>query len=381
MTANRPFAELETFEARGPRVLSVYLSLDPARQVRRSYRAVFEELVKQLRERLEEPARSELAREAAQAQAWLEQQQPRGRALALFSCSALDFWSAYYLQVPVEDHLAFEPTPDLTLLLELQNQYERYAVALVDKKRARLCTVFLGALEQVEAFEDFVPGKHDQGGFAQARFRRHHEAHVHWHLKRVADRLAELLRQRHFDRLILAGPQEATGELARLLPRNLAQRLAATIPAELSAQDSEIVAKTLAVEARIEREVEQRLLDELFDGGTPGGRATVGLQPTLDALWSGQVQMLVVAEGPPPAGSECPDCGRLEPGEVPACPACGKATLPVHDLFRRAMSRAREQAGVVEVVHGDAARRLLETGGGLGALLRYPVAALQAART
>ena len=34
-------------------------------------------------------------------------------------------------------------------------------------------------------------------------------------------------------------------------------------------------------------------------------------------------------------------------------------------------ARAREQAGRVEVVHGAAARRLLEAGGGLGALLRY----------
>jgi peptide subunit release factor 1 (eRF1) len=35
------------------------------------------------------------------------------------------------------------------------------------------------------------------------------------------------------------------------------------------------------------------------------------------------------------------------------------------------MERAHEQAGRVEVVHGAAAQRLLEAGGGLGALLRY----------
>jgi hypothetical protein len=53
-------------------------------------------------------------------------------------------------------------------------------------------------------------------------------------------------------------------------------------------------------------------------------------------------------------------------------PACGHATSPVHDLFHRAMERAVEQSGSVDVLHGAASRRLLEIGGGMGALLRYP---------
>jgi peptide subunit release factor 1 (eRF1) len=43
----------------------------------------------------------------------------------------------------------------------------------------------------------------------------------------------------------------------------------------------------------------------------------------------------------------------------------------VHDVVHRAMARTIDQAGRVEVVHGDAARRLLQVGGGLGALLRF----------
>src|SRR5881396_3823361 len=47
----------------------------------------------------------------------------------------------------------------------------------------------------------------------------------------------------------------------------------------------------------------------------------------------------------------------------------------VQRLFHRAMARARERAGGVEMVHGSAAQRLRESGGGLGALLRYRLAA------
>lgn len=158
----------------------------------------------------------------------------------------------------------------------------------------------------------------------------------------------------------------------------LAQRLVAVIPAELFVGKAEILEKTLAIERQIELEVEERLLGELIESAGARGRGTCGLAPTLEALWAGQVQTLVVADGAHAAGSECPNCARLEPGTVTTCPACGKAMQPVHDLFHRAMGRVLEQAGSAEVMHGDAARRLLELGGGLGALLRYPMPTVHA---
>jgi peptide subunit release factor 1 (eRF1) len=211
-----------------------------------------------------------------------------------------------------------------------------------------------------------------RGGLSQSGYQRHHEVHVYWHLKRVAHRLAELHRRRPFDRLIIAGPEEAAIELRRLLPRTLVQRVAAVVPGEAFANDRAILDKTLEIERRIEREVEERLLSLLVDMAGPGGRATLGVAPTLAALWADMVQTLVVSHGLEVAGSECPNCRRLEQGTVKTCPTCGHAMQPVHDLFHRAMERAVEQSGSVDVVHGATARRLIELGGGLGALLRYP---------
>jgi peptide chain release factor subunit 1 len=362
---------LQVFDGRGELVLSAYLDLDPARHVRRSFRIAFEDLVKQAREQLPGPAREGLAAEAARAQEWLESQAPRGTGLALFACTPRGLRQVHVLHVRVMDHLVFEPRPDVAPLLELLDEYERYAVALVDKETARLFSVFLGEIEETSAFTDSVPGKHDRGGLSQAKYQHHHDVHVHWHLKRVAQELAGLLRRRRFDRLILAGPDEATSELRRLLPRALAHRLVAVVPAKASAGAAEILELTLGVERGVERKVEERQLGELLDMAGPAGRATVGVTATLDALWADLVQTLVLAHRDGVVGSECPNCGRLEQGRVASCPACGKAMTPVHDLFHRAMARAREQAASVEVVHGAAARRLLDVGEGLGAVLRY----------
>ncbi len=57
-------------------------------QVRRSHRIAFEDLVKEARERLEEPARGEFAGETEKVQTWLESQAPAGKGLAVFSCTA-----------------------------------------------------------------------------------------------------------------------------------------------------------------------------------------------------------------------------------------------------------------------------------------------------
>src|SRR5213593_157199 len=379
MLTQEQIEQLEAFDAQGARVLSVYLDLDPASQIRRSYRIAFEDLVKALRARLEGQEQADLSREVERVQTWLDSQDPRGKGLAVFSCTPRGLWHASFFAVRVMNHLAFEPTPDVAPLLRLVDEYERYAVAVVDKERARLFTVFLGEIEEMEEFKDFVIGKHRQGGVSDARYQRHHETHVYWHLKRVAQRLAELHRRRRFDRLILAGPEEATTELRRVLPRALAHRVAAVIPAEVFASERQILDKTLEIERRIERESEQRLVRQLVDLAGPGGRAILGVRPTLAALWADLVQTLVVAHSVRGDGSECPNCLRLEPGRVESCPTCGAAMRHLHDIYHRAMERAVDQAGSVEVVYGEAERHLVDVGGGLGALLRYASPVPQAA--
>jgi peptide chain release factor subunit 1 len=256
-------------------------------------------------------------------------------------------------------------------LLDVVDEYERYAIVLVDKRHARLFSVYMGEIEESDKLQDFVPGKHDQGGYSQANYQRHHEAHVYRHLKHVVERLNDLYRSRSFDRLVLAGPDEALSEFQRLLPRPLAQRVVGTFHAETSAGTAEILEKTLAVERQVERAHEERLIDDLLETAGAGGRASLGLAPTLEAIWLGDVQTLFVADRLSVAGSECPSCGWLAEGSNETCPACGATMKPVHDVVHRAMARTLEQSGTVEVVHDTVADRLREVAGGIGALLRY----------
>jgi peptide chain release factor subunit 1 len=309
--------------------------------------------------------------EAAKVLEWLEQERPGARGLAVFSSSAAGLWVTYPMPAPVPDRLSFDVHPLVTPLLGLIEDLERYVVALVDKESARLITVFEGRIDSVETFTDHVPGRHDQGGPAQARLQRHHEDHVLRHVKRVAQRLSESLRQRAFDRLILAGPEEATAEVRERLPHELARRLVATVPAEMFATDAQILRMTLEIEQRVERESEEGLAAAVIDASRSNGPGACGMSATLEAVWLRQVHSLVLADGLTATGSECPVDGRLYPDPPGPCPMCGAETLPVADIVDRAAQLTLEQDGDVEIVHEGAAQRLRDACDGMGAVLRF----------
>jgi peptide chain release factor subunit 1 len=362
---------LVRFDGHGARVLSVYLDLDPERLVTRSYRIVLEDLARAAREPLDRDARRDLEAEAAKVKEWLEQERPRAHGLAVFSSSAAGLWVTYRLPAPVPDRLSFDTHPLVSPLLGLIEDAERYVVALVDKESARLLTVFEGKIAAVEAFADDVPGKHDQGGPAQARLQRHHEDHVVRHVKRVVQRLSERLRQRTFDRLILAGPEEATTEMRERMPHELARRLVATVRAEMFATDAEILRMTLEIEQRVERESAVDLVTALIDASRSNGPGACGMSSTLEAVWLHQVRTLVIADGLTASGSECPVDERLSLDPPGPCPMCGAAKLPVGDVVDRAAQLTLEQDGGVEIVHEAAAQRLRDACDGMGAVLRF----------
>ena len=363
--------QLTTFEPGNARVLTAYLDLSPERRAGRTWAIVLKDLAHDLREGLGKSARTELDKETARVRDWLDTETPGGRGVAIFSCAPRDLWEAYRLPEVDRDELTFGPVPHVAPLLDIVDDYERYAVALVDKERARLFTVFMAQIEETHTFEDEVPGKHDQGGPSQMKYQRDHEKHVLWHLKHVVEELSGLLERRSFDRLVVAGPEEATSELRTLLPNDLASRLVDVIPLDIDAGVARILDVTLEIERRVEREDEDALVTQIFDAVGARGHGSCGVADTLQALLLGAVHTLVVTDGLRVSGSECPNCGWMQEGTIDTCPICGTVMRTDVDVADIAARRTLETAGEVEVVHEDAARRLTERCGGMGAVLRF----------
>jgi peptide chain release factor subunit 1 len=371
MITREALEQLTRFDGGDARVLSAYLDLRPERQFGRAYTIAFKDLVREARQGLDKEEQEHLSREATRIATWLASEEPRGRGVAVFACEPRELWQAHFLPATMRDAIAFEPTPHIAPLLDVVDEFERYAVAFVDKERARLYSIATGEIEEVKAFTDFVPGKHDQGGPAQARLQRHHETHVLWHVKHVVSQLSEFLRDKAFDRLIIAGPEEATTELRNHLTKELARRVVAVVRLEAFAGEAAILEMSLDVERRIERDAEATLVTELVDAAAGHGYAVCGLGPTIDALGMKTVYTLVLADGLRAQGGECPNCGWLVVGVVASCPACGHEMRSDDDVIDLAVRRAFDQGARVEVVHDDAARRLASACHGIGGIIRF----------
>ena len=353
-------------------ILSVYLDFEPAGGERRDPVAATRDALAPLRAApLDERLRARLEGEIERVLTYLrEEEQLRGRSLVVFSCEPRGLWEAYWLQVPVRPLARFGERAHIAQLAGIVDEHERYGVVLLDKERARVLVVYLNRVEHDTEVFDTFPGQTKMGGWAQARYSRHREAHLHRHVLHVVEAVQTEARRRPFDRLIAGGPDEALSAFLHVLPRGLASRLAGTFAGELFLSNEQVLEHVRALEEQVERTGELRTVRQLIDAALAGGAAAVGWDDTLAALIEGRVHKLVLAEGVSQAGSACP-AGHLAVVEpVRSCPVCGAALQAVADLAERAVELAFDEDGRVELVRGVAAEALAPHGG-IGALLRF----------
>jgi peptide chain release factor subunit 1 len=291
--------------------------------------------------------------------------------LALFAAESPAYFRAVPLPRVPREEVVWDMHPHIAPLQAVLDDFERFAIVLFDKSRARLFTIYLGEVETELAVDDYVPGKQATGGWyglAQTRYSRHHEDHVRRHVEHTIATLMVLLRGRPFDRLLLAGPDEALAFLMRDLPRPLRARFVGTIGLELFASSSEILHAAVEAASRAEREAESKAVQELVQG--KGTRfAVLGTTATLEAVSTGRVHKLLIADVYQGAGGECEKCGSVTT-EGATCSLCGGPTTAVVDLRERVVERALDKGAIVESVSGDAAVVLMAQGG-MGAWTRY----------
>jgi peptide subunit release factor 1 (eRF1) len=357
-------------------VLSVYLDVDQSKaaNLNREFEAALKTRLRGIETSLEGAERERFATAAERVLRFAASYHPRARTLVIFSEGTGLFWTGE-LRATLPTEVRFEPAAWVRPLVEVFDEYERYGVIMVDKERARVFTVFLGEVEEERDAFAAAEVRHKKASGtdhlrSQMNFQRQDEMHVRQHLKRVADLMDELARHYAFDRLVLSGPVTATSELHRLLPKRLRGRVVGTLRLPPDAPADDVLRETMALEQAVEREAEKAYVEQLLTAAGKGNGGTIGSAATLSALQEGRVLRLVYADGFSARGSECVSCRAVFAGGQSACGYCGGELRPVGDLVQRAIERAAETGGRIELVRGEAAARLLEAGG-IGAILRF----------
>jgi len=355
-----------------PVVLSLYLNLDPSQFAtpparKTSVRSLIDEAERRLRERngLTHEDKTALQASLERASDFLENNLPSDGAhgLALFASERNDLFEALKLPRAVPNRVAIGHSPLVGPLARIARR-ERWCLALVNRRDARIFRGSPDGLREIQQIHDAVFGQHDQGGWSQARYQRGIEKEKDDHLKNTGDALMRHFKRQPFERLITGGPREVVTDFEQKLHHYLSERLAGRIEVDVehSNADGVLEAARPLIE-KLEHQRERDALEKL------GERGACGLNDVLPPLNERRVELLILDEQfGGVTGVQCLECGWLGL-EGDRCPADGSELTQLEDLTEAMIELSVQQAADLLAVRHE--RAALEAHGGAAALLRF----------
>ncbi len=361
--------ELAAYRAEAP-VLSVYLNVDPTDRTRDEYRL-------ELRQMLKEAQGMAAAEDVEAVEAFFDHEYDwSGRGAAVFSCQETGFWRAYSLAMPVPSGVTVAHRPYITPLAELVDAYGSYAVAIVDRRQARL---FLFDLGELRASDEFVGedvrklkrGRGSSGGHGRrggAPISSQHEEEVVRRNIRDAVQVIESFCQDHEpQRLVIGGSDRMVVRFQEALPKHLQDRVIGTFSADMNAPEPEIRERSLEILQQVEEGRKEAVVDAVFTAAAKGSNGVIRLADTLGAAHEGRVQTLVIDRHYHEPGYQCEHCGYITDHPLKKCPFCGGDFMEIPDAAEALVTKVIEEGGEVEVVDDNPKAKEF----GVGALLRY----------
>lgn len=368
--------ELAGLRVTGEKVLSVYISLDPgqyptARERQAEVHSLLDRGAKQARddESLSHAARRQVETDIARLRRYFDDEfsAKHARGVAVFCAGAEGLFEVIKLPRPVESEVVIGDAPFIEPLTAFDGD-DGYSVVLVGRRSAR---IFVGAPDQIREVAgrtDDVHGRHDQGGWSQARFQRGIDKEAHDHLKNTADLLFEQYKRGLVRRLVIGAHEEIYNEVRDSLHPYLRERIAGRVDVDIeNASPSDVRHLVAPLIEADRRKRERRLLDQLAAEVGKDGRGCHGVEETLAALNEGRVETLLVQDAFRVGGGSCPECGLLG-GGTGTCPVDGAALETTEDVVELAVETALSQSSDVLFVcyHDD-----LKPLGSIGAILRF----------
>jgi peptide chain release factor subunit 1 len=289
------------------------------------------------------------------------------RGFAVFTAGVENFWSTLALLDSVPDDVKVGPDLYLAPLVPLVGRGNGAIVAAVGREQGDLYRLRAGRLEEIVDRFDEQPGRHDQGGWSQARYQRHIEKLVQDHLRAVAEELERRVRATPPAKVVVVAAEETRAEFAELLSKEVRNAVIGWTHAEAHATPVDLLEVVTPVLESHRAEVERRSLERWREEAGRNGRAASGWAETLEAASDGRVEVLLFQEGISQAAWQCPACGRAA-AVGGSCPLDGTRMEPRDDGLDLAVHQTLAHGGTVAAVRHQ---RDLEPVEGIAALLRY----------
>ena len=369
--------DLATFRAENGCAISLYLDLDPsvsptAGDVHSRVNALLDEVDRSEaanRARLTHEQKKGLRDDVARLRTFFESGFSRegSHGYAVY-CAGLDnVWQPLPLSERVPDLAKVGRTFYLAPLVPLIGRGDGVLVAFVGRERGDLYRLRGGRLEELANEFDEQPGRHDQGGWSQARYQRHIEKLVQDHLKDVAAMLERSLRRLRRPRVVVVASEEMRAELDEELSSEVKEAIIGWASAEAHATPAQLLQTVKPLLERWRADQETTAVERWREAAGRNGRAASGWAQTLEAASDGRVELLLFHDGADHRAWQCPACGRVaaEPGN---CPLDGTQMEESRDGLDLAVHQTLAHGGTVWALRQ---RQDLDPVEGIGAVLRY----------
>jgi len=327
---------------------------------------------------------------------WLDgQADPSAHGIFIVACLNTNVFHALSLNIPLETRVVVGPTPALTTLGRLAEDYASFAVIHADQKNASIQFFSQSTRERGVTLKGTdYPRSQQQGGFSQGRFQRRVDERIEAFARGIAEETRQALEDNPVEFIVLAGDEVITSALNGELHQTIKDKVIGIVPVDIRANTDELLEAVLPLVTEAERQQEMEAVQRVNDGQGPGGHATAGPEDVLVALQSGQVMTLVMNDdfhGSGWADYSMPVYGVGKPPKKH--PAGGETDQIVEVALEDEIVRLAVQTGAdIEIVHssvpvdtnGDApirkadddfprseAAQTLDQFGGVAAILRY----------
>jgi peptide chain release factor subunit 1 len=286
---------------------------------------------------------------------------------AIFCASLDNVWVPLPLSGRVPDLVKVNRSLYLAPLVSLVGRGEGALVVVVGREQGDLYRLRAGKLEEIVEQTDDTPGRHDQGGWSQARYQRHIEKLVHDHLKEVAELVDREVRRQRGPRVVVVSTEETRSEFEDALSNDAKKHVIGWTSAEAHAAPAELLRDVQPLLDQWRGQQETEAVERWREEAGRNGRAAAGWGPTLEAASDGRVELLLFEDGHDRPGWECPACGRVA-AEGGACPLDGTEMERRDEGIDLAVHQTLAHGGTVLSL---SQRHDLDPVEGVGALLRF----------
>lgn len=337
---------------------------------------------KALARQLPPSERASFQRELRRVEAFFHDRHPGEKSLVIFAGQRT--WQEIPLQVEIENRLHWG-RPAISQSLWLFDEHQPYCIVVVDRTGARFFRYQLGEMLELKDKKfviDISQWKKKELGHVTGQtvrktrgsqrdtFQRRMDAQFARLCGDTADRIVSICRQEHPVGIFLVGSHDFAGPIAKGIPREF-RDLVVIIKEDFGKLSSAEIWRRLEP-ILTEWESRQKLtkIEDLLS--TDRGVVT-GIDETLALLQEGRIRTIVLARELNASLHRCVNCGHVDRFADPICPSCKAARDSV--LLRDILPDLVESSKTaIEVVSGDAARKLGEVGG-IGGWLRPAAAA------